>query len=79
MAISNPTKNIVNTVFSLPTIPKKQEKSSNSGMMSPLTKRKNVDSEKSKMQNEPIYKMVKLQQDIKEIRMQIKEAKNANV
>jgi hypothetical protein len=79
MAISNPTKDIVNTIFSLPTIPKKQEKSDNSGMMSPLTKRKNVDSEKSKMQNEPIYKMVKLQQDIKEIRMQIKEAKNANV
>tara|TARA_R110001606_G_scaffold358468_1_gene510076 strand:+ start:299 stop:538 length:240 start_codon:yes stop_codon:yes gene_type:complete len=79
MAISNPTKDIVNTVFSLPTIPKKQEKSVNSGMMSPLTKRKNVDSKKSNMQNEPIYKMVKLQQDIKEIRMQIKEAKNANV
>ena len=41
---------------------KKQEKSVNSGMMSPLTKRKNVDSKKSNMQNEPIYKMVKLQQ-----------------
>ena len=79
MAISNPTKDIVNTIFSLPTIPKKQEKSDNSGMMSPLTKRKNVNSQKSKMQNEPIYKMVKLQQDIKEIRLQIKEAKNANV
>tara|TARA_R100000544_G_scaffold36715_3_gene25587 strand:- start:469 stop:708 length:240 start_codon:yes stop_codon:yes gene_type:complete len=79
MAISNPTKDIVNTIFSLPTIPKKQEKSDNSGMMSPLTKRKNVNSQKPKMQNEPIYKMVKLQQDIKEIRLQIKEAKNANV
>lgn len=79
MAISNPTKNLVNTISSLPTIKKKQEKSASSGMMSPLTKRNNIDSKKSNMQNEPIYKIVKLQQDINEIRMEIKEARNANV
>lgn len=70
---TNPTKQIVNALDKLPEIKAKKNKSSLSGMMSPILKKSMPT--KSGANKEPLFSVIKTYQQIKRNRMEILGAK----